>query len=218
MFSQWKNECINTWTGTFTSPPPLPFLFPLPCRYSFIFVCLQVFNLNFHEVFSVSAEMHSVLCMVFNHSKDELITGGTGGMKVNTWCYVWSPEISIPPPPTPTPHSIPHTTPLEMDKHYFLGLHNWNLFSLNVVFKAVTNILHRKAIHTKYVIHVHANIFYFLLLIKKIDTQFPFSSGHLVWLIKTNRRLGRGIQDQWLTMVWYWGEQSVTTCIIFALF
>jgi len=31
----------------------------------------------------VSAEMHSVLCMVFNHVKDELITGGTGGMKVN---------------------------------------------------------------------------------------------------------------------------------------
>ena len=46
-------------------------------------VLLQVFNLNFHEVFSVSADMHSVLCMVFNHVKDELITGGTGGMKVN---------------------------------------------------------------------------------------------------------------------------------------
>ena len=30
----------------------------------------------------MSAEMHSVLCMVFNHVKDELITGGTGGMKV----------------------------------------------------------------------------------------------------------------------------------------
>ena len=30
----------------------------------------------------MSAEMHSVLCMVFNHMKDELITGGTGGMKV----------------------------------------------------------------------------------------------------------------------------------------
>ena len=30
----------------------------------------------------MSAEMHSVLCMVFNHSRDELITGGTGGMKV----------------------------------------------------------------------------------------------------------------------------------------
>jgi len=30
----------------------------------------------------VSAEMHSVLCMVFNHVKNELITGGTGGMKV----------------------------------------------------------------------------------------------------------------------------------------
>ncbi|KAK2550611.1 hypothetical protein P5673_028662 [Acropora cervicornis] len=42
---------------------------------------LKVFNLNFHEVFSVSADMHSVLCMVFNHVKNELITGGTGGMK-----------------------------------------------------------------------------------------------------------------------------------------
>ena len=31
----------------------------------------------------MSAEMHSVLCMVFNHVKDELITGGTGGMKVS---------------------------------------------------------------------------------------------------------------------------------------
>ena len=30
----------------------------------------------------MSAEMHSVLCMVFNHVKNELITGGTGGMKV----------------------------------------------------------------------------------------------------------------------------------------
>jgi len=46
---------------------------------------LKVFNLNFHEVFSVSAEMHSVLCMVFNHVKDELITGGTGGMKFWTF-------------------------------------------------------------------------------------------------------------------------------------
>ena len=32
----------------------------------------------------MSAEMHSVLCMVFNHGKDELITGGTGGMKVHS--------------------------------------------------------------------------------------------------------------------------------------
>ena len=42
----------------------------------------QVFNMNFHEVFSVSAEMHSVLCIVFNQVRNELITGGTGGMKV----------------------------------------------------------------------------------------------------------------------------------------
>ncbi|XP_074609001.1 uncharacterized protein LOC141863385 isoform X2 [Acropora palmata] len=46
---------------------------------------LKVFNLNFHEVFSVSADMHSVLCMVFNHVKNELITGGTGGMKFWTF-------------------------------------------------------------------------------------------------------------------------------------
>ena len=43
--------------------------------------------MNFHEVFSVSAEMHSVLCMVFNPVRNELITGGTGGMKV--YC-LWS--------------------------------------------------------------------------------------------------------------------------------
>ena len=49
---------------------------------SVIYLPVYVFNLNFHEVFSVAAEMHSVLCMVFNHVKDELITGGTGGMKV----------------------------------------------------------------------------------------------------------------------------------------
>lgn len=34
----------------------------------------------------MAAEMHSVLCMVFNHVKDELITGGTGGMKF--WTFV----------------------------------------------------------------------------------------------------------------------------------
>lgn len=33
---------------------------------------LKVFNLNFHEVFSVAAEMHSVLCMVFNMLKMNL--------------------------------------------------------------------------------------------------------------------------------------------------
>ena len=32
--------------------------------------------------------MHSVLCMVFNHSRDELITGGTGGMKVTDKAYI----------------------------------------------------------------------------------------------------------------------------------
>lgn len=43
----------------------------------------QVFNLNFHEVFSVISDMNSVLCMVFNSVTDELITGGTGGIKVS---------------------------------------------------------------------------------------------------------------------------------------
>ena len=33
--------------------------------------------------------MHSVLCMVFNHSRDELITGGTGGMKVTDKAYMY---------------------------------------------------------------------------------------------------------------------------------
>ncbi|EDO39050.1 predicted protein, partial [Nematostella vectensis] len=46
---------------------------------------LKVFNINFHEVVSVSAEMHSVLCMVFNPVRSELITGGTGGMKFWTF-------------------------------------------------------------------------------------------------------------------------------------
>ncbi len=41
-----------------------------------------MFNLNFHEVFSVVSDMNSVLCMVFNSVTDELITGGTGGIKV----------------------------------------------------------------------------------------------------------------------------------------
>ena len=42
-----------------------------------------MFNLNFHEVFSVTSDMNSVLCMVFNSVTDELITGGTGGIKVS---------------------------------------------------------------------------------------------------------------------------------------
>ena len=42
----------------------------------------KVFNLNFHEVFSVISDMNSVLCMVFNSVTDELITGGTGGIRV----------------------------------------------------------------------------------------------------------------------------------------
>ena len=48
-----------------------------------------MFNINFHEVFSVTSDMNSVLCMVFNSVTDELITGGTGGIKVSLY---WSNE------------------------------------------------------------------------------------------------------------------------------
>ncbi|CAB4005181.1 uncharacterized protein LOC110065605, partial [Paramuricea clavata] len=51
---------------------------------------LKVFNLNFHEVFSVISDMNSVLCMVFNSVTDELITGGTGGIKFWTFGEVQS--------------------------------------------------------------------------------------------------------------------------------
>ena len=47
-----------------------------------------MFNLNFHEVFSVISDMNSVLCMVFNSVTDELITGGTGGIKVLFFEYI----------------------------------------------------------------------------------------------------------------------------------
>ena len=39
-----------------------------------------MFNLNFHEVFSVVSDVNSILSMVFNSVTDELITGGTGGV------------------------------------------------------------------------------------------------------------------------------------------
>ena len=70
----FQSVCVRKWIVTGTDQCILFF---------------QVFNLNFHEVFSVSAEMHSVLCMVFNHSRDELITGGTGGMKVTDKAYMY---------------------------------------------------------------------------------------------------------------------------------
>jgi hypothetical protein len=57
------------------------FVFKL--QLSFNFLWYKVFNLNFHEVFSVISDMNSVLCMVFNSVTDELITGGTGGIKVS---------------------------------------------------------------------------------------------------------------------------------------
>ena len=49
----------------------------------YVFLLRKVFNLNFHEVFSVISDMNSVLCMVFNSVTDELITGGTGGIRVS---------------------------------------------------------------------------------------------------------------------------------------
>ena len=57
------------------------FVFKLQLYFNFLWY--KVFNLNFHEVFSVISDMNSVLCMVFNSVTDELITGGTGGIKVS---------------------------------------------------------------------------------------------------------------------------------------
>ena len=45
----------------------------------------QVFNRDFEETCSVSADMRSVLFMIFNPITDELITGGVGGTKL--WEY-----------------------------------------------------------------------------------------------------------------------------------
>lgn len=39
-------------------------------------------NRDFEETCSVSADLRSVLFMLFNPVKDELITGGVGGTKV----------------------------------------------------------------------------------------------------------------------------------------
>ncbi|XP_064632315.1 uncharacterized protein LOC135490771 isoform X2 [Lineus longissimus] len=53
---------------------------------------LKVLNRDFDEVCSVSANLRSVLFMVFNPVKDELITGGVGGTKV--WRYYQVAEQS----------------------------------------------------------------------------------------------------------------------------
>ena len=42
----------------------------------------QVLNRDFLEICSVSADLRSVLFMLFNPAGDELITGGVGGTKV----------------------------------------------------------------------------------------------------------------------------------------
>ena len=57
--------------------------FHFPILSSGFFLLHKVFNLNFHEVFLVISDMNSVLCMVFNSVTDELITGGTGGIRVS---------------------------------------------------------------------------------------------------------------------------------------
>ncbi|RUS77658.1 hypothetical protein EGW08_014581 [Elysia chlorotica] len=43
---------------------------------------LKVYNRDFYETCSVSADLRSVLFMLFNPVRDELITGGVGGTKV----------------------------------------------------------------------------------------------------------------------------------------
>ena len=43
---------------------------------------LKVLNREFEETCSVSSDMRSVLFMLFNPVRDELITGGVGGTKV----------------------------------------------------------------------------------------------------------------------------------------
>ena len=42
----------------------------------------QVLNRDFEETCSVDSDLRSVLYMLFNPVKDELITGGVGGIKV----------------------------------------------------------------------------------------------------------------------------------------
>lgn len=44
---------------------------------------MQVLNRDFDETCSVHADMSSVLFMVFNPVRDELITGGVGGTRVS---------------------------------------------------------------------------------------------------------------------------------------
>lgn len=42
----------------------------------------QVLNKDFDETCSINADLRSVLFMLFNPVRDELITGGVGGTKV----------------------------------------------------------------------------------------------------------------------------------------
>ncbi len=50
--------------------------------------CLKVLNGDFEETCSVSSDMTSVLFMLYNPVRDELITGGVSGAKV-TRSFVW---------------------------------------------------------------------------------------------------------------------------------
>ena len=48
-----------------------------------IHICtFQVLNRDFEETCSVNTNMRSVLFILFNPVRDELITGGVGGIKV----------------------------------------------------------------------------------------------------------------------------------------
>ena len=49
-----------------------------------------MFNLNFHEVFSVVSDVNSILSMVFNSVTDELITGGVIKVSLDDNSYTLS--------------------------------------------------------------------------------------------------------------------------------
>ena len=53
-------------------------------QHAHILFCIQVLNRDFEETCSVDSDLRSVLFMLFNPVKDQLITGGVGGLKVFT--------------------------------------------------------------------------------------------------------------------------------------
>ena len=50
-----------------------------------IFIRVQVLNREFQEICSVRSDLQSILFMIFNPVRDELITGGVAGTKI--WSY-----------------------------------------------------------------------------------------------------------------------------------